>query len=362
MTKDTKLPSAVTAGDASIRIAEKRVGVRSPAYLIAEVAQAHDGSLGLAHQFIDAAAEAGVDAIKFQTHFASEESTLDEPFRVKFSKQDDTRFAYWKRMEFTDEQWAGLFDHAREKGLHLLSSAFSTRAFELLDRLGMPAWKVASGEVASDDLIARMAATGKPVLLSTGMSAYDEIGKTVAFLRAKGAPLAIFQCTSRYPTPLEQVGLNVIDEFRNRFDCPAGLSDHSGVIFPSIFAMARGADLIEAHITLDRRMFGPDVASSLTVEEFSLVRQARDALVAMDAHPVQKDVMAGELNQMRELFQKSLAVTQALPAGEMLTRAVLTTKKPGTGISAREIEKILGRRLVRAVSPDRVLTWDDIDE
>lgn len=362
MTKDIDLPSAATAGDASIRIADKRVGAGSPAYLIAEVAQAHDGSLGLAHQFIDAAAEAGVDAIKFQTHFANEESTLDEPFRVKFSKQDDTRFAYWKRMEFTDEQWAGLFDHAREKSLHLLSSAFSMRAFELLDRLGMPAWKIASGEVASDDLIAHMAATGKPVLLSTGMSAYDEIDKTVALLRAKGAPLAIFQCTSRYPTPLEQVGLNIIDEFRNRFNCPAGLSDHSGVVFPSIFAMARGADLIEAHITLDRRMFGPDVASSLTVEEFSLVRQARDALVAMDAHPVQKDAVAGELKQMRELFQKSLAVKRAVSAGEMLTRDVLTTKKPGTGISAREIEKVLGRRLVRGVSPDRVLTWDDIDE
>lgn len=362
MTKDMELSTVATAGDSSIRIAGKRVGAGSPAYLIAEVAQAHDGSLGLAHQFIDAAAEAGVDAIKFQTHFASEESTLDEPFRVKFSKQDDTRFAYWKRMEFTDEQWAGLFEHAREKGLHLLSSAFSMRAFDLLDRLGMPAWKVASGEVASDDLILRMSATGKPVLLSTGMSSYDDISRTVTLLRAKGAPFAIFQCTSRYPTPLEQVGLNVIDELRNRFDCPAGLSDHSGVVFPSVFAMARGADLIEAHITLDRRMFGPDVASSLTVEEFSLVRKARDALVAMDAHPVQKDALAAELKQMRELFQKSLAAMHALRAGEILTRAVLTTKKPGTGISAREIEKVLGRRLVRDVSPDRVLTWDDIDE
>jgi N-acetylneuraminate synthase len=194
------------------------------------------------------------------------------------------------------------------------------------------------------------------------MSSYDEISNTVALLRAKGAPLAIFQCTSRYPTPLEQVGLNVIDEIRSRFGCPAGLSDHSGVVFPSIFAMARGANLIEAHITLDRRMFGPDVASSLTVEEFSLVRNARDGLVTMDAHPVQKDAVAEELKQMRELFQKSLAVKQAVSAGEILTRDLLTTKKPGTGISAREIDKVLGRRLVRGVSPDRVLTWDDMDE
>lgn len=347
---------------ASIEIAGRRVGAGAPAYLIAEVAQAHDGSLGLAHQFIDAAAEAGTDAVKFQTHFASEESTLDEPFRVKFSKQDETRFAYWKRMEFTNEQWSGLVDHAREKNLHFLSSAFSARAMALLDRLGMPAWKIASGEVASTDLLDAIAATGKPVLLSTGMSAYAEIEAAAKALRGKGAPLAVLQCTSRYPTPLEDVGLNVIGELRERLGCPVGLSDHSGVVFPAIFAMARGADLIEAHITLDRRMFGPDVPASLTVEEFALVRQARDALATMDAHPVDKDAAAAGLKGMRDLFQKSVAVVRDLPAGTVLTQDVLTTKKPGTGIPARESEAVLGRRLARAVSADRVLTWGDIDD
>ena len=140
----------------SFEIGSKRIGGGAPAYLIAEIAQAHDGSLGFAHQFIDAAADAGADAIKFQTHFANEESTLDEPFRIKFSKQDETRFDYWKRMEFTDEQWAGLADHAKEKKLDFLSSAFSMRAVELLERLGMPAWKIASGEVVSSDLLNRI--------------------------------------------------------------------------------------------------------------------------------------------------------------------------------------------------------------
>jgi N-acetylneuraminate synthase len=354
--------SAAAASQTAFQIDGKPVGPGHPPYLIAEVAQAHDGSLGFAHAFIDAAAEAGADAIKFQTHFADEESTRDEQFRVKFSKQDASRFDYWKRMEFTDEQWAGLADHARERKLSFISSAFSGRAVELLERLGMPAWKVASGEVLSTEFLQRLAATGKPVLLSSGMSPYGEIGTAFQILRDTGAPVAILQCTSRYPTELKDVGLNVIDELRHRFACPVGLSDHSGQVFPAIIAMARGANLIEAHITLDKRMFGPDVSSSLTVEEFSMLRRTRDALTVMDSNPVDKDAMADAMTGMRELFQKSVASNRPLPAGTLLTRDMLTTKKPATGIPAAEIGRLIGRRLLRAVVPDRVLTWSDIDE
>ena len=346
----------------SFQIDGRRVGDGNPAYLIAEVAQAHDGSLGLAHQFIDAAADAGADAVKFQTHFADDESTRDEPFRVKFSKQDETRFDYWKRMEFTDAQWAGLADHAKEKHIAFLSSAFSLRAVELLDRLSMPAWKIASGEITSGELLDSIAATGRPVLLSTGMSGYSDIEGAIRQVKQKNVPVAIFQCTSRYPTPFEEVGLNVIDELRARFSCPVGLSDHSGSVFPPLLAMARGADLIEAHITLDRRMFGPDVPASLTVEEFSLLSRARDAFHTMDSHPVDKETMAESMADMRQLFQKSVAVVRALPEGTLLTREMLTTKKPATGIPANDLEKIVGRRLLRAVKPDRVLIWSDIDE
>jgi N-acetylneuraminate synthase len=346
----------------SIKIAGANVGGDAPAYLVAEVAQAHDGSLGLAHRFIDAAKEAGVDAVKFQTHFATEESTLDEPFRVKFSNQDESRFAYWKRMEFTDEQWAGLVGHAHEIGICFLSSAFSQKSVELLDRLGVPAWKVASGEIISEALVDRMVATGKPILISTGMSSYAEIEAAVARVRKGGAPVAVLQCTSRYPTPFEEVGLNVIGEMRARFACPVGLSDHSGVVFPSIFAIAKGADIVEAHITLDRRMFGPDVAASLTVEEFALVRQARDALQVMETHPVDKDTLAADLTDMRQLFQRSVAVTRPLVEGTVLTRDMLTCKKPATGIPASAIDSLVGKRLRRAAAPDRVLHWRDVNE
>ena len=156
------------------QIAKHDIG-RGPAFLIAEIAQSHDGSLGQAHAFIDAAHRAGADAIKFQTHIAAAESTLDEPFRTKFSRQDSTRLDYWRRMEFTPEQWAGLSAHAAEKSLVFLSSAFSIEAVELLDRIGMPAWKVASGELGSDSLLQSMIATGSPFLVSSGMSGWAEI-------------------------------------------------------------------------------------------------------------------------------------------------------------------------------------------
>ena len=344
----------------TIKIGGRVVGGGAPALLIAEVGQAHDGSLGAAHAFIDAAAGAGADAIKFQTHIAAAESTLDEEFRVKFSKQDATRYGYWRRMEFEPEQWAGLAEHAAEKGLIFLSSAFSVAAVDLLDRLGHPAWKIGSGEYNSQDMMAAMAATGKSILLSTGMSRWAEIAESAAGIRALGIDLALFQCTSRYPTPFDHVGLNVIDKLRADHDCPVGLSDHSGSPFPALAALARGADMIEVHVIFDKRMFGPDVPASLTFEEFRQVADARAAFAEMDAHPVDKDAVADELATMRGLFTKSLAPVAALAKGTVLTADMLTAKKPGTGIAAAKLDEFVGRTLANDVRPDRLLRPEDV--
>src|SRR4051812_39434943 len=152
--------------------------------IIGEVALTHDGSLGLAHAFVDAIADAGADAVKFQTHIAAAESTPSEPFRVKFSRQDKTRYDYWKRMEFTEEGWRGLAEHAHERGIVFLSSPFSIEAVDLLERVGMPLWKIASGETSNTMLLDRILDTGKPVLLSTGMSPIEEIDTAVAHVRS----------------------------------------------------------------------------------------------------------------------------------------------------------------------------------
>src|SRR5438132_3476892 len=158
--------------------------------IVGEVAQAHDGSLGMAHAFIDAIAAAGADAVKFQTHLAHAESTPAEPWRVRFSAQDDSRYAYWRRMEFTEDQWCGLRAHAIDRGLLFLSSPFSLEAIELLTRVGVAAWKVASGEIANTSILDRMTETGLPIMLSTGMSRVDEIDVAVTRIRVHRTQLA----------------------------------------------------------------------------------------------------------------------------------------------------------------------------
>jgi N,N'-diacetyllegionaminate synthase len=344
-----------------IKIASRAVGRQEPAFLIAEVAQAHDGSLGMAHAFIDAAATAGADAVKFQTHIASAESTLDEQFRVMFSRQDDTRYSYWKRMEFTGEQWAGLAAHASEKGLVFLSSPFSIEAVELLARLQMPAWKIASGELGSAALLEAMIGAGGPFIMSTGMSGWNEIDDLASRIRDAKRELAILQCTTRYPTALEHVGLNIMDELRERFGVPVGLSDHSGRPEVAIAAIARGADVVELHITLNRWMFGPDVPASLTVDEFRRVADFRNALDVMDANPVDKDAMAAELAHIRSLFGRSVAPTRKLAAGTVLTADMLVAKKPAGGIPESQIPDLIGRTVVRDLTPERLLRPEDIE-
>ncbi len=338
------------------------IGQGNPALIIAEIGQAHDGSLGAAHAYIDAVAGAGVNAVKFQTHIASAESTLDEPFRVKFSRQDRTRYEYWQRMEFTFEQWQGLADHAHEKGLIFLSSPFSVQAVEMLEKIGVPAWKIGSGETVSGNMLEAVMETGKPVLVSTGMSSYPEIDALAARFAAKQVPFALFQCTSRYPVDLSEVGLNAIQEMKKRYSCPAGLSDHSGSIFPALAALALGADLIEAHVVFDKRMFGPDTPASLTVEEFRLLCGARDAFHQMMSHPVDKDEMASSMREMRDMFGKSLALVRDLPAGTVLTENMITAKKPGTGIPLGHKNRLVGRILRKDVARNRLLNWEDLGE
>ena len=343
-------------------IDSKPVGAGNPPFIIGEVAQAHDGSLGMAHAFIDAIAKAGADAVKFQTHIAAAESSALEPFRVRFSQQDATRYAYWKRMEFTPEQWAGLAQHARDCHLIFLSSPFSNEAVDLLENIGMPAWKIASGEVSNPLLLRRIVRTGRPVLLSTGISPIAEIDRAVAIIQEHGLPLAVMQCASRYPTRPEDVGLNLLRAFRERYGTPVGLSDHSGQIYPGLAAVTLGASLVEAHVTLSRDSFGPDVPVSLTPAELrQLVEGARFIYESLQ-HPVDKDLKSQEFTAIRETFSKSLTSARDLPAGSVLGWEDLAARKPGTGIPAADIDKVLGKKLKASRPRDAFLAWEDFEE
>ena len=329
--------------------------------IIAEVAQAHDGSLGTAHAYIDAAADAGANAIKFQTHIAAAESSPGEPWRVKFSPQDDTRYEYWQRMEFSEPQWHGLKQHADERGLAFYSSAFSVEAVELLTRVGVAGWKIASGEVGNTPMLERMAAAGLPFLISTGMSPWSEIDLAVNTVRGYGLPITVFQCTSMYPTPPEKIGLNVIPLLRERYnDCAVGLSDHSGNIYSGLAAAALGVDVLEVHITFHRAAFGPDVPASVTVDELRQLVEGVRFIERTNAAPVDKDAMATELQGMRDLFTKSLFAAQDLPAGTVLAEDHIMIKKPGTGIPAHRLSQVLGQTLQRPVAAGTMLAETDL--
>ena len=344
-----------------VAIADRIVGSGRPCFVIAEIGQSHDGSLGTAHAYIDAVAQAGSDAVKFQTHIAAAESTPSETFRVAFSRQDASRYDYWRRMEFTPDQWRGLAEHSRDGGLVFLSSAFSEAAVDLLAALDCPAWKVGSGEVSSLYLLRRMAATGKPVMLSSGMSSWDDLSQAIDCIHTEGSDVVLFQCTTAYPCPPQRWGLNLIGELRTRFDCPVGYSDHSGNIYAGLAAAALRADLVEVHVVFSRDCFGPDVPASVTLSDFkSLVEGIRQIDAAL-AHPVDKDAAANDVSDLRVLFGKSLVATRTLAVGEVLQESDVCFKKPGSGIPATQIGRVLGCRLARSVAADDLLSLDDLE-
>lgn len=342
------------------RFLEQVFGAEPRTILIAEVAQAHDGSLGTAHAYIDLAARSGADAVKFQTHIAEEESSPAEAWRVSFSRQDRTRFDYWKRMEFTPEQWGGLRDHAEAQGLFFLSSPFSLAAVELLDRLAVPAWKVASGEVTNSLLLEAMCHAGQPILLSSGMSSLGDLDQAAARVRRWERPLAMFQCTTDYPCPPERWGLNLLAELRQRFACPVGLSDHSGTLPPSLAAVTLGARLIEVHLVMSRSAFGPDVPASITGAELKELATGIRAIEQAMSHPVDKDALAREFAELRTLFGQSLVAVRDLEAGTVLGAADLSSRKPGHGIPAARWESLVGCRLGRAVARGQFLAEADL--
>ncbi len=329
--------------------------------IIGEVAQSHDGSLGMAHAFIDAIASAGADAVKFQTHIACEESTPQEPWRVKFSRQDETRYQYWERMEFTNEQWAGLKQHADDAGILFMSTPFSEPAVDMLRNVGMKIWKVASGEVGNLPLLERMIAPGDPVILSSGMSDWPELDKAVDVVRANGNPLAVLQCTSAYPCPPERVGLNMLEAISGRYGLPVGLSDHSGNIFAGLAAVTLGAEVLEVHVALSREMFGPDVPASVTTVELNQLVEGARQIEKMTAAPMTKEVLEEDLTELRKLFTKSIVAGTDLPAGTVLAAEHLKLKKPGTGLDASYLPGLIGRRLLRGLSADELLSQDDLD-
>ena len=326
-------------------------------YLIAEIAQAHDGSLGILHSYIDAVAKAGVQAVKFQMHIAEAESSIHEPFRVQFSYEDKTRFDYWKRMEFTLDQWKEVKKHCDEVNLDFICSPFSNLAVDRLEEIGISSYKIGSGEVNNFLLLEKIAKTGKPIIISSGMSSFEELDKTVDFLKNKKVNFSILQCTTAYPTQPEQYGFNVIQELKERYKVPVGFSDHSAKVATGIAAVALGAEILEFHVVFHRDMFGPDAIASLTVEETKQLVEAVNAIYTAKNHPIDKNNNEN-FKDLKLIFEKSLAVNKDLPNRHIVTFDDLESKKPkGFGISAENFNEVIGKKLKY-----KKLKWDFLNE
>jgi len=330
-------------------------------YIIAEIGQAHEGSLGILHSYIDALATTGIDAIKFQTHIAEAESSEHEPFRVKFSYEDATRYDYWKRMSFTLEQWKGIKSHCDEVGLEFVSSPFSNAAVDLLEEAGVSRYKIGSGEVNNLLMLEKIAKTRKPIILSSGMSSFTELDVSVDFLQKRNIDVSVLQCTTAYPTKPEEWGLNVIDELKARYDLPTGFSDHSGDIFACLAAVAKGAEILEFHAVFDKRMFGPDTKASITIDEIKKLVEGVRAIEISLKHNIDKQDNA-RFSELKGIFEKSLAVNKDLKAGAVITFDDLEAKKPkGHGMDASQYQSVIGKKVSIDLKQWDFLTLDSLE-
>lgn len=329
-------------------------------YIIAEIGNTHEGSLGLAKCMIKAAADCGVDCVKFQTHIFDAESLPSAPNPPYF--KDETRKEYFDRTAFTINEWKELKRYCEEDcGKDFISSPFSLEAVDLLDEVGIPSFKIPSGEVTNIPLLEHVAQKGKQVILSSGMNTWDELDEAVATLKNNGCTdLIILQCTSEYPCPPEKAGLNIMQEMADRYNVPVGFSDHTLGSAVPITAVAMGACLVEKHFTLSKLAYGSDAKNSTEPNEFKqLVEDIRMAELAMNTKR-EKNLDDG-LKNMKTIFEKSIVAASDIAAGTTITKEHLAYKKPGDGIPAREYKSFIGKKLKQSVQADYVFQKLDFE-
>ncbi|MBC8508587.1 MAG: N-acetylneuraminate synthase family protein [Anaerolineales bacterium] len=328
-------------------------------FIIAEVGSVHDGSFGNATKLIEAAAECGVDAVKFQAHISEAETLPDAPMPPYF--KGEPRFEYFRRTGFSLDQWKELKSHCDDHNVIFLSSPFSEEAVDLLESVGVPQYKIPSGEVTNLPMLEKIARLGKPVILSSGMSAWDELDRAVGVIQKYNQQLTVLQCTSEYPCPYEQVGLNVMMEMAERYQVPVGLSDHTLTNYAVFAAVTLGAAVIEKHFTFSRKMYGSDALHSLEPVEMTDLVQGVQAIEAMMANPVEKDWVQ-PYAEMKRIFEKSLVAQVDISAGTVLTRDLIGIKKPGTGISAARVDEFLGKKVCNDILSGEIFAEDDFFE
>jgi N-acetylneuraminate synthase/N,N'-diacetyllegionaminate synthase len=338
-------------------------GAGGSVFVIAEAGVNHNGDPVRAEELVDIAARAGADAVKFQTFRAAhlvQEDAPKAPYQKETTGSAESQYEMLRKLELSEAAHESLAQRCRERGLEFLSTPFDPASADLLERLGVARYKIASGEITNLPLLLHVGSKGKPVILSTGMSSLEEIGAALGSLRSAGAPgVTLLHCVSDYPTRPEDVNLRVMETLRSRFGVPVGFSDHTSGIAVPIAAAALGATVIEKHFTTDRKLPGPDHRASLEPGELAaMVRGIRDAEKALgDGH---RRLTPGEIST-RPIARRSLVAAEDLPPGTVVEARHLTARRPGTGISPMEIDRLVGRRLKTAVRKDSMITWAHLE-
>lgn len=345
-----------------IDLNNRRIGPGEPAYIIAEISANHRQDYDEAIRLIQEAKKAGADAVKLQT-YTPDTLTIDcdnEYFRINKGTIWDGQCLYNLYSEaYTPWEWhEGLMDIAKKLGIDIFSTAFDLSAVDFLEGLSVPLHKVASFEIVDIPLIEKMAGTGKPMIISTGMATLGEIEEAVQAARNAGAmQIALLKCTSAYPAPADEMNLRTIPNLSEAFDLPVGLSDHTMGIEVPVAAVAAGACIVEKHFTLSRSILGPDSSFSLEPHEFgSMVKAIRTAEKALG----KVHYGVGEEEAKSRIFRKSLFVVKDVKAGQKLSETNIRSIRPGYGLHTRHMKEVLGRTFACDVKRGTPLRWDMI--
>jgi len=345
-----------------IKIGNKLVSNEEPILIVAEIGVNHNGDIRLAKKLIDAAKDAGADAVKFQA-FKTEKIVAKYAAKAEYQKETtrsgESQYEMIRKLELKEEEFIELYDYAKKKNIVFLSSAFDNESVDLLNNLGVPAFKVASGEITNFPLLRYIAEKQKPVILSTGMSTLDEIEDALKVIREKGVEdIVLLHCVTSYPAKIEDANLRVIETLRRRFKLPVGFSDHTFGITIPIAAAALGAVLIEKHFTLDRTLPGPDHRASLEPDELKdmikAIRDVEEALGDGIKRPTEDE------ERIKKAARRSIVAIVDIPKGSAITRDMLDVKRPGTGIEPKYLDVVIGRKAKRNIKKDDILKWDSL--
>lgn len=331
-----------------------------PVFIIAEAGVNHNGDLHLAKQLVDVAAEAGADAVKFQTFKAETLVSQDAP-KAAYQKQttavEESQYEMIKKLELDIEAHELLMAHCQERGIMFLSSPFDLDSIDLLNKLGMEIFKIPSGEITNLPYLRKIGGLGKKVILSTGMSTMEEISAAIQSLLTAGLTkeqLTILHCNTEYPTPMVDVNLRAMQTLSDRFGLQVGYSDHTLGIEVPIAAVALGARIIDKHITIDNKLPGPDHRASLEPEDLKAMVSANRNLEQAMGNGIKKPTASEEKN--RTIVRKSIVASRRIKQGDILSNRNLTVKRPASGISPMEWDRVIGTAAIKDFQKDEIIS------